>query len=721
MVEAADILSGPAVAVILGLATALVLVLALALALVFVLRGSRRRERALAGERDFLRLREAEARLLFDRSGDCLAVLSRDEAQAGAFFFDDVNAAMVAETGLPPARLIHRRPADVLPPALARTVEENAARCLSLGVPLPCEEAVEEDGAVRVWDTLLVPLPAAKGRPPRVLRASRDLTRQHRRLTEATQAKVEAEMAARAKADFLASLGQEIRAPMNGIVGYATFLEDLAAGEDQRHYARQLRQSCRSLLTVIDDILDLTRIEAGRIDLRADPFSLHDAMDHVLSLVGPAAREKRLTLRLDMGGPGMGGPGMGGPDSVPGFVVGDAARLRQILLNLLSNAVKFTPRGHVGLTVREQGRGPAGVTLAFTVADSGVGMPPERCAQLMSGIPQVDRRSSLVYGGTGLGLAITRRLCEAMGGALAIRSAVGEGTSITVTITLPVAGIPADFPGASAGVAGTVSGLYRGRILLVEDVPMNRELVTRMLQGAGHTVDTAADGAQAVEAVAKGGVDLVLMDVLMPVMDGLEATRRIRAAGHTLPILALTATVRPEDVADCHEAGMNGHLPKPVDRDGLLMAVQRWLRAGRIDAAPAPSREETAARPPASLHTLSGSVGVAGMVKQLDILLADLPPRLRSLNEVPPDWPRIARDARMLASLAGGVPEGVSGRAEFDAAALALAAACTGGDTASATAALERCRALAQKLLESAAAQRGRLVPGGVRLATGRD
>lgn len=709
MVETADILSGPAVAVILGLAA--VLVLALALALVFVLRRSRRRERALAAERDSFRLREAEARLLFERSGDCLSVLSRDEAQAGAFFFDDVNAAMAAAAGLPAARLIHRRPADVLPPALARMVEENAARCLSMGVPLPCEEAVEEDGAVRVWDTRLVPLPAAKGRPPRVLRASRDLTRLHRRLTEATQAKVEAEMAARAKADFLASLGQEIRAPMNGIVGYATFLEDLAAGEDQRHYARQLRQSCRSLLTVIDDILDLTRIEAGRIDLRADPFSLHDAMDHVLSLVGPAAREKRLTLRLDMGG----------PDSVPGFVVGDAARLRQILLNLLSNAVKFTPRGHVDLTVREQGRGPAGVTLAFTVADSGVGMPSERCDQLLSGIPHVDRRSSLAYGGTGLGLAIARRLCEAMGGAVTIRSAVGEGTSITVTITLPVAGAPADLPGTPAGAAGTVSGLYRGRILLVEDVPMNRELVTRMLQGAGHTVDTAADGAQAVEAVAKGGVDLVLMDVLMPVMDGLEATRRIRAAGHTLPILALTATVRPEDVADCHEAGMNGHLPKPVDRDGLLMAVQRWLRAGRADAAPAPSREETAARPPASLHTLSGSVGVAGAVQQLNILLADLPPRLRSLNEVPPDWPRIARDARMLASLAGGVPEGVSGRAEFEAAALALAAASTGGDTVSATAALERCRALAQKLLESAATQRGRLVPGGVRLVTGRD
>ncbi|MCW2244576.1 signal transduction histidine kinase/CheY-like chemotaxis protein [Azospirillum fermentarium] len=704
MVEAADILLGLAAAA-LGLAAVLAL----------PVRRFRLRVRALEAECDSLRVREAEARLLFDRAGDCLAVLSRDEAQAGAFFFDAVNAAMAAEAGVPATRLVHRRPADVLPPALARTVEENAARCLSMGVPLPCEETDEAGGTVRVWDTLLVPLPAVKGRPPRVLRASRDLTRQHRRLTEATQAKVQAELAARAKADFLASLGQEIRAPMNGIVGYATFLEDLAAGDDQRHYARQLRQSCRSLLTVIDDILDLTRIEAGRIDLRSDPFNLHEAMDHVLSLVGPAAREKRLSLRLDMGG------AAGGPDGVPGFVVGDAARLRQILLNLLSNAVKFTPRGHVDLSVREQGRGPAGVTLAFTVSDSGVGIPPERCEQLLSGIPQVDRRSSLAYGGTGLGLAITRRLCEAMGGALFIRSAVGEGTSITVTVTLPAAGTPADLPGGGGGAAGTVSGLYRGRILLVEDVPMNRELVTRMLQGAGHTVETATDGAQAVEAVAKGGADLVLMDVLMPVMDGLEATRRIRAAGHTLPILALTATVRPEDVADCQEAGMNGHLPKPVDRDALLMAVQRWLRAGRADAAAPVSREEAAARHSASLHTLSGSAGGAGMVKQLDILLADLPPRLRSLNEVPPDWPRIARDARALASLAGCCPEALPGQAEFEAAAQALAVASTGGDTASAAAALERCRALAQKLLEAAAIQRTRLVPGGARLATGRE
>lgn len=696
-----------------GTAAALgILAVVLAGVLAVVAVRARRRERALRAERDSIAMREAAARALFEHAGDCLAVLSRDEGQAGAFFFDAVNGAMAAEVGLPAARLVHRRPADVLPPALARTVEENAARCLSVGMPLPCEETVETGGVVRVWDTLLVPLPVARGQPPRVLRASRDLTRQHRRLTEAIHAKVQAEMAARAKADFLASLGQEIRAPMNGIVGYATFLEDLAVGDDQRHYARQLRQSCRSLLTVIDDILDLTRIEAGRIDLRADPFNLHEAMDHVLSLVGPAAREKRLTLRLDMGVAGGG---------VPGFVVGDAARLRQILLNLLSNAVKFTSRGHVELAVREQGRGPAGVTLAFTVSDSGVGMSAERCEQLMSGVPAVDRRASLAYGGTGFGLAITRRLCEAMGGALAVRSAVGEGTSVTVTITLPVAGSPADLPGGGEPAAGSVSGLYRGRILLVEDVPMNRELVTRMLQGAGHEVEAAVDGREAVEAVDRGGVDLVLMDVLMPVMDGLEAARAIRAAGHTLPILALTATVRPEDVAGCHEAGMNGHLPKPVDREALLLAVQRWLRAGRSDAAAPPGRDEAAARRPASLHSLPGSAGAAGTVQRLDILLADLPPRLRSLSEAPPDWTRIARDARALVSLGGCIPDGLPGRAAFEAAAQALAAACAGGDMASAAAALPPCRALAEKLLEAAAAQRGRLVPGTMRLATGRE
>lgn len=548
-----------------------VLAAVLAVVLALVVQEARRRERSLIAERDAFAAQEAMVRALFDQTRDSLAVLSRDEHDAGTFFFDTVNAAMVAALGIPAARVIHRRPADVLPPGLARTIQENAARCLSGGVALECEETAEIDGVARVWNTLLVPLPPIRGQPPRVLRAARDVTHHHRRLTRATQAKVQAELAARAKADFLASLGQEIRAPMNGIVGYATFLEDLAVTDDQRHYARQLRQSCRSLLTAIDDILDLTRIEAGRIDLRADPFNLHEAMDHALSLVGPAAREKRLALRLDMGG----------PDGVPGFVVGDVVRLRQILLNLLGNAVKFTPRGHVDLTVREQGRGPAGVTLAFTVSDSGVGIPPERCEQVMSDVPQVDRRAALAYGGTGLGLAITRRLTEAMGGAIAIRSTVGEGTSITVTLTLPMAAMPADRAGGAAAVAGTISGLYRGRILLVEDVPMNRELVTRMLEDAGHTVDTAADGAEGVAAVNRGGFDLVLMDVLMPVMDGLAATRAIRAAGHTLPIVALTATVRPEDVADCQEAGMNDHVPKPVDREALLLAVQRWLRAGR--------------------------------------------------------------------------------------------------------------------------------------------
>lgn len=684
-----------------------VLAAVLAVALGLVVRRARARERGLMAGFDVLAAREAAVRTLFDQTGDCLSVMSRDGHGAATFFFDTVNAAMAGAVGVPAARLIHRRPADVLPPVLARTIQENAARCLSGGVALECEETADIDGVARVWNTLLVPLPPVRGQPPRVLRASRDVTDHHRRLTRATQAKVQAELTARAKADFLASLGQEIRAPMNGIVGYATFLEDLAVTDDQRHYARQLRQSCRSLLTAIDDILDLTRIEAGRIDLRADPFNLHEAMDHVLSLVGPAAREKRLALRLDMGG----------PDGGPGFVVGDVVRLRQILLNLLGNAVKFTPRGHVDLTVREQGRGPAGVTLAFTVSDSGVGIPPERCEQVMSDVPQVDRRAALAYGGTGLGLAITRRLTEAMGGAIAIRSTVGQGTSITVTLTLPLAAMPADRAGGA--VAGTVSGLYRGRILLVEDVPMNRELVTRMLEDAGHTVETAANGAEGVAAVNQGGFDLVLMDVLMPVMDGLAATRAIRAAGHTLPILALTATVRPEDVADCQEAGMNDHLPKPVDRETLLLAIQRWLRAGRNTDTPVPAPVPTAPRRTASLHSLSGGAAVAGMVQALDIVLADLPPRLRSLNEAPPDWSRIARDARALVSLGGCIPADLPGREAFADAAQALAEVCVSGDTGAAAAALPLCRTQAEKLLDAAIARRSRLVPGGVRLATG--
>ncbi|WP_448190212.1 ATP-binding protein [Azospirillum sp. sgz301742] len=522
-----------------------------------------------------LTLSEAHYRALFHEATDSLFVV---DVADGGFTFQSFNPATERWLGIANGAGTGRRPDEVLPPDVAATCIEHYRRCVAVGETVRFEITADLGGSTRTWDTVLVPLSGVDGRVVRLLGTSRDVTEHRRLVASLAEAKEQAEAGARAKSDFLAAMSHEIRTPMNGIIGYATFLEDLATTADQRHYARQLRQASRSLLAIINDVLDFSKIEAGKVRVDSAPFDLREAVEQVVALVQPDAREKGLDLRLDLA-----------PD-LPACVTGDAVRLRQILLNLLSNAVKFTPRGGVALSVLRLDAAIGTVTLNFVVADSGIGIAPDKQALLFEKFSQVDRTVARKYGGTGLGLAISKALTEAMGGRIGFHSVAGVGSTFHVTLTLPVPDAAA-LAASSAGGAHAADAPRHGRILLAEDLAMNQELTGTMLRKAGHTVDIADDGAQAVEAVRRQRYDLVLMDLQMPVMDGLLATKAIRAlpgGNGAVPIVALTASVQPEEIERCRAAGMDGHVAKPVERDALLGTIQHWLHpAARAVPAPA--------------------------------------------------------------------------------------------------------------------------------------
>ena len=372
-----------------------------------------------------------------------------------------------------------------------------------------------------------------------------------------------ADAASRAKSDFLASMSHELRTPLNGLLGFARLLRTAPLDEPHRRYVELLNDSGKHLYALINDILDFSKIEAGKMVFEDAAIELRSLVDGAVAIAAPAAADKRLTLdcRLD--------------DRLATFVRGDPNRVRQVLLNLITNAIKFTATGRVEVRVA-----PAdGDRVRFEVQDTGIGIAPENQAKLFRRFEQLDPGTSRSHGGTGLGLAISASLVRLMAGEIGMSSRLGAGATFWFELPLPAIPPTQLDLGISAERKKVKDPMRRLSILVAEDVPMNQMLVQSLLDGLGHDCRVVGDGQQAVEAAAEARYDVILMDLQMPVMNGLDAARAIRAftaPASLVPIIALTANAFAEDIAACKEAGMNDFVPKPLDFDRLADMIDRW-------------------------------------------------------------------------------------------------------------------------------------------------
>ncbi len=395
----------------------------------------------------------------------------------------------------------------------------------------------------------------------------RDITVQKRAADELRLAKEDAEQAAIAKGDFLTRMSHEIRTPMNGIIGTASLIEDTELSEKQRHYIYTIKSSGQSLLTILNEILDFSSLEAGKIEVIAEPFDLYYCLDKIYHLFQAPVQEKGLEFNLEYEG-------------VSQYIVGDQGRIRQVVINFLNNAMKFTDNGSIALKVALLDQGDDKQALKFSVQDTGNGIPEDKFQDLFQAFSQVDTSSVRKTGGTGLGLSICKALVEIMGGEIGVESIEGKGSVFWFTLPLVISSeenlqeISQQYP---ATEEKPVRSKYDASVLLVEDVEVNRFVITEILESYGCDIEHAGNGKLAVGMAAKKSYDIIFMDCQMPVMDGFESTREIRKIDKDVPIIALTANVLTSEKEKCFESGMNDFVPKPITKEDFAPILNEWV------------------------------------------------------------------------------------------------------------------------------------------------
>jgi PAS domain S-box-containing protein len=451
------------------------------------------------------------------------------------------------------------------------------------------EVSFASDGHRELLETTKVPMRDARGTLLGILGIGHDITQrkvaeqellQHQlhlqelvevRTAALSVAKEAAESANRAKSTFLANMSHELRTPMNGVMGMVDMALRRATDPQQIDWLNKSRSSAQNLLAVINDILDISKIEADRLTLETIHFKFGEVLTNLLSLLGHKAREKQIKLLVDLD-----------PEVSHQAFLGDPLRLGQILLNLAGNALKFTDHGSITLRARRLDDGPEGFLLRIEVADTGIGISPKDQEHLFTAFEQADGSMTRKYGGTGLGLVISKRLVQLMGGEIGVTSIPGQGSTFWFTVRMGKStdAVPPAPTFAGKSADQRLLDEYAGtRILLAEDEPINQEVSRGLLEDAGLVVDLAEDGLQALEMAKQNSYALILMDMQMPQMNGVDATLAIRAlpAYSQTPILAMTANAFDEDRQVCLDAGMNDHIAKPVDQERLYQTLLAWL------------------------------------------------------------------------------------------------------------------------------------------------